>query len=138
MEKNLDLFREHQDIERPELLSPLALAFVGDAVYEVFARILVTKMKLNPKTLHRMTSKIVSARGQKIAYELISKVLTEEEEHIFKRGRNQKPHTVPKNTDVNIYRIATGFEALVGYLYLKREDERLFELFEIIRREYEG
>ncbi|KXO16555.1 ribonuclease III [Peptoniphilus sp. GNH] len=133
MEKDLDLFRKNFKLERPELLSPLALAFVGDAVYEVFTRILVADMQINPKRLHRKNIELVSAKSQARIMTFLEERLSPDEDRIFKRGRNQKPHTVPKNTDVTTYRISTGFEALIGYLYLTYQDERLEEIFEIIK-----
>jgi ribonuclease-3 family protein len=108
-------------------ISPLVLAYMGDAVYESYVREhLVYKnphMKVND--LHKTTIKYVRAKSQaNIANELI-KDLTEEEMNIFKRGRNQKSNTVPKNADILDYRHATGFEAVLGYLHLINDNDRL-------------
>lgn len=116
----------------PSLYSPLTLALVGDAVYELFIR---TKLIENKNELahsvHKKAIGFVCAKGQAISAEKILNVLTEKEMSVFKRGRNAKSPTVPKNADVAEYRCATGFEALIGYLYLSDEQERLSELMNI-------
>ena len=97
-------------------LNPLQLALVGDAVYEVFIRSYIL-------------SNNVKAKSQSDVMHDIEELLNEEEKYIYKRGRNAKSATVPKNADVRDYRMATGFEALVGYLYLINDKERLEFVF---------
>ncbi len=106
--------------------SPLALAFIGDAVYEEFVR---TKILLRANTsankLHKEAVKFVKASAQNQSLNAILPLLSAEEEEIFKRGRNAHSASVPKNANVTEYRAATGFEALIGYLYLTAQTERL-------------
>ncbi len=118
--------------KNPDEYSPLLLAYVGDAVYEVAVRTALIKSgNLPVNQLHSMAKGFVSAASQSARMEKIEGILSENEMRIFKRGRNAKSATVPKNADVGDYRRATGFEALVGYLYLKGEFERLYELLNI-------
>lgn len=112
-------------------LNGLALAYVGDAVYEVYIRdYLVESGQTRPNTLHKMATHYVSANAQAMLMEamLTAKVLTETEELFYRRGRNAKSHTSAKNADVTTYRVATGFEALMGYLHLTKQLDRLDEL----------
>lgn len=108
-------------------LNPLQLALVGDGVYEVFIRnyILSSNTSLSAHKIHVKAIGYVKAKSQSLIMHEIEDTLTEEEEYIFKRGRNAKSATVPKNADIRDYRMATGFEALIGYLYLIGEMERL-------------
>lgn len=116
----------------PERLSPLTLAFVGDAVYEVYVRTMLAKdVNMQVAKLHRLAVKYVSAVAQSNIVHRISDNFTEEEMNIYKRGRNAHSHTSAKNADIADYRCATGFEALVGYLYLKKSSERLNEILEL-------
>lgn len=116
------------DIEK---LSPLALAFNGDCVYELLARNYVLKKGItNVNRLSIATRKIVNAGTQSKMYDAIKDILTEEEEAIYKKGRNAKSHSKAKNQTIVAYRRATGIEALFGYLYIKRNYNRLTELFE--------
>ena len=112
--------------------SPLALAFVGDSIYEAFIR---TKLLLaanqSAAKLHRTAVSFVRAGAQALAMQALLPLLTEEEADIYKRGRNAHSHTVPKNADVTEYRAATGFEALVGYLYLSGQTDRLTYVMEL-------
>ncbi len=111
--------------------SPLALAFVGDSIYEAFIR---TKLLLaanqSAAKLHRTAVSFVRAGAQALAMQALLPLLTEEEADIYKRGRNAHSHTVPKNADVTEYRAATGFEALMGYLYLTGQTDRLTHVME--------
>lgn len=112
-------------------LNGLALAYIGDAVYEVYIRDFLLKTGLTkPNQLHRQATKFVSAKAQCFLMQrmLENELLTEEEVLIYKRGRNAHSHTSAKNADITTYRIATGFEALIGILHLKKEQERLDEL----------
>ena len=125
----MELYRvmdEEQKIQ-PSLLSPLSLAHIGDAVYELYVRTRVIREHPNMPAhkLHTHAVKYVKAAAQSASINAIQDILTEDETAIFKRGRNAKSPTVPKNADIRDYRRATGFEALVGYLYLSGETERL-------------
>ena len=112
--------------------SPLTLAYIGDAVYEIVIRtIIVEKGNAPVNKLHHKASSLVKAVAQKEAMEKILSLLTKEEEAIYKRGRNAKSYTSAKNASVIDYRIATGFEALMGFLYLMGRNERMLELVKI-------
>lgn len=113
------------------LLNPLQLALVGDGVYELFIRnsILSNNLELSAHKMHVKAIGYVKAKSQSLIMHEIEDKLTENESYIFKRGRNAKSATVPKNADVRDYRMATGFEALVGYLYLIGDTERLEFIF---------
>lgn len=113
------------------LLNGLALAYVGDAIYETYIRdYLVHQGQTRPNQLHRMATHFVSAKAQAfLMHEMMTaELLSEEETTMFKRGRNAKSHTSAKNADITTYRISTGFEALMGYLHLSGEKERMEEL----------
>lgn len=112
--------------------SPLTLAYLGDAVFEIIIRtIIVEKKSGTVKSLHRQSSDLVNAKAQAELISRIMNTLTEQEISIYKRGRNAKSHSVAKNADIHDYRSATGFEALMGYLYLNGEMERLLELIQL-------
>ena len=115
-------------------LSPLILAFIWDAVYELYIRnhILTVNSELSPHKMHLQTIKYVKAHAQSEFVKRLIDELTEEEFYYFKKGRNAKSGTVPKNADVQEYRYATGFECLIGFLYLTEQDERLECIFEKI------
>lgn len=116
-------------MDRSELLtiSPLVLAYLGDTVYESYVREYLIKKNINKKVndLHKSAIKYVNAKAQATVIHEIEDELTEDEERIYKRGRNQKSHTSPKNADIIDYKHATGFEALIGYLHLNNESDRL-------------
>lgn len=115
------------------LLNGIALAFEGDAIYSTYIRRhLILQGLTKPSQLHHVATKYVSAKAQAmlISAMLEDKVLTEEEEMIYKRGRNANSHTKAKNTDVITYRMSTGFEAILGYLYLTNAISRLEELID--------
>ena len=109
------------------LLNPLQLALIGDAVYELFIRnyILANNIELTAHKIHVKAIGYVKAKSQSTIMHSLEEELTEEERYIFKRGRNTKSATVPKNADIRDYRMATGFEALIGYLHLIGDYERL-------------
>ncbi|WP_313802200.1 Mini-ribonuclease 3 [Cytobacillus sp.] len=112
-------------------LNSLALAYMGDAVFEIYVRRhLLQNGKVRPNQLHREATFYVSAKAQsQIVHQFIDDgFLTEEELAVVKRGRNAKSGTVPKNTDVQTYRYSTAFESLIGYLYLSDQKERLEEI----------
>lgn len=112
--------------------SPLALAYLGDAVFDLVIKSLVLNQGNKPvQKLHKETSRIVQASAQSKMMRVIQEQLTEEEHQVYKRGRNSKTVSPAKNQSVTDYRRATGFEALIGYLYLKREYRRMLELIKI-------
>lgn len=117
---------------KPSVLSPLVLAYIGDGIYELFVRNkLIEQFPTTPPSkLHKLSSAHVKAHAQSISMRTLEPMLTEKELSVYKRGRNAKSPTVPKNADVADYRRATGFEALMGYLYLNKEEARLLELME--------
>ena len=109
-----------------KLYSPLTLAYLGDAVYEMVIRtICVKRTNMQTQKLHRKVTGYVSAKAQAKMMDALIGELTEEEESIYRRGRNSKPDTQAKNASMEEYLKATGFEALVGYLYLQKEYERM-------------
>ena len=113
------------------LLSGLTLAYIGDAIYEVYIRdFLIRSGQTRPNQLHRLATHYVSAKAQHYLIEEMMKedFLTEKEQAMYKRGRNAKSHTSAKNTSVFIYRSSTGFECLIGYLHLTGQKERLDEV----------
>ena len=109
--------------------SPLALAYIGDAVYDLVIRTMVVERANRPvNELHRMVVKYVSANAQARIVQALMESLTEEEQSIYRRGKNSKPHTTAKNASVKDYLKATGFEAVIGYLYLTDRMDRVLEL----------
>ncbi len=110
-------------------MSPLVFAYMGDAVYEKYIREYVIRQGLCKNgLLHKKSIKYVSAKGQAEILERLEPNLTEEELDIVRRGRNSNPHSTAKNADVIVYKYATGFEALIGYLYLTEQEKRLNEI----------
>lgn len=109
------------------MLNPLQLALIGDGVYEIFVRnyILSNNVELSAHKIHVKAIGYVKAKSQAFIIHKLEEILTEEESYIYKRGRNSKSATVPKNADVRDYRMATGFEALIGYLYLIGDKKRI-------------
>lgn len=113
-------------------MSPLIWAYVGDSVYELYIRIYLTNTtKLKPHKLHIESIKYVKAKAQADILEKLMEQLTEEEKEIVKRGRNAENHHLPKNATVQEYRYSTAFEALIGYLYLTKQDERLKKILQM-------
>ena len=109
--------------------SPLTLAFLGDCVYDIIIRtVVVERGNRAPQGLHKKKSYLVNAKTQKELIESIQDLLTPEEEDIYRRGRNAKSYTTAKNASVGDYRKATGFEALLGYLYLDDNMDRVLFL----------
>lgn len=127
--RNINIKLTGEDIM---MLSPLQLAYVGDAVYELLVRTYLMERGLSVGQLHKLTTKYVKAESQSNIIHCLEEYLTEKEKSIVKRGRNSKTNTTPKNAEMIDYKYATGFEALIGYLYLNEEDERLSELFKRI------
>ncbi len=117
---------EEQDVR---LLAPLTLAYIGDCIYDLFIRNrLVNTTDLKPHKLHIETIAFVKAKSQAELLDKITDKLTDDEKDIVRRGRNAKNHHLPKNVSVHEYMHATAFEALVGYLYLTKQFNRLNEL----------
>jgi ribonuclease-3 family protein len=113
-------------------LPPLALAYLGDAVFELYVREkIITQSNLGINDLNRLARKYVNAEAQGAMYHKILPHLTKEEADVIKRGRNAKSGNAPKSAAMSDYRHATGLESLFGYLYLQGENERLNWLFEI-------
>ena len=105
--------------------SPLTLAYIGDGIFDLIIRtIVVDKGNTSPNELHRHTSSIVKAHTQALMVEALEKELTSEEYDVYRRGRNAKSVTTAKNASVDDYRNATGFDALMGYLYLEDKFQR--------------
>jgi ribonuclease-3 family protein len=122
---------DYQEKVNANQLNSLALAYMGDAVYETYVRRhLLQSGKVKPNSLHREGTTYVSAKAQcQVLFRMMDEhLLTEEELAVVKRGRNAKSGTVPKNTDVQTYHYSTAFEALLGFLYLTERTERLEEL----------
>jgi ribonuclease-3 family protein len=113
----------------PRMLSPLALAQIGDTVCDLYARVYLNdQFARTPHELHLAASRFVCAAGQASAYRRMEPFLTEEETAVFKRGRNAHSGTMPKNASAADYHTATGLETLVGWLFLSGNDARLGEL----------
>ena len=114
-------------------ISPLTLSFIGDSVYDLMVREYVISLANRPVgQLNKRKVNVVNCKFQAECAEILEPHLTEEETVIYKRGRNANVHSVPKNANRQDYHTATGFEALFGYLYLKKDIARLRELFDLI------
>lgn len=112
--------------------SPLTLAYIGDGVYDMIIRTVVVERSNRPANeLHKKTSSFVKAQTQAAMADALLPLLSEEEEAVYKRGRNAKSYTSAKNASIGDYRKATGFEALLGYLYLQDKAKRVLELVKI-------
>jgi ribonuclease-3 family protein len=137
MEKSVNLKEKFMDefglVEQDiRTYSPLTLAYIGDAIFELVVRtVLVERKNTQAEKLHKAATKIVKAETQALMIEALKEDLTEEELAVFKRGRNAKAMTRAKNATMSEYRRATGFEALMGYLYLKGDMARMIELIRL-------
>ena len=128
MEEFLKIDRTKQEVE---LMSPLTWAYIGDAVYELFIRNkLINETNLKPHKLHIEAIKYVKAKSQAEKLNEIYETLTDEEKDIVRRGRNTQNHHLPKNSNVQEYMYSTAFEALIGYLYLTKQNKRLKEILD--------
>lgn len=119
------------DIKEADIktISPLTFAFIGDCIYDLVIRSLVVgKANTSSSSLHKKKSQIVKAQSQRESFEKIESILTQDELDVYKRGRNAKTHTSAKNASKTDYHIATGFEALMGYLYMSGQTARMLEL----------
>lgn len=125
------LIRDSFNLEKKDVrtYSPLTLAYIGDAVFDIIIRtIIVDKGNSSVNRLHKLSASYVSAKSQNLMVNEIFEEFTKEEKDIFRRGKNTKMHTVAKNASLSEYRNATGFEAVLGYLYLLDNTDRLFYL----------
>jgi len=113
----------------PSQLSPLVLAYIGDSIYDLVIKTWVIEQgNMQVNKLNKKTSSIVKAESQSVMIGAIEPMLSGHEEAVYKRGRNAKSYTSAKNASIGDYRRATGFEALMGYLYLSGQYERMMEL----------
>ncbi len=121
-----------EDEFKPELLPPLVLAYIGDACFELYVRERIVRegADLPPQKLHQLTTNYVKASSQSDMVHGIWDGLKEEERIMVKRGRNAKSGTIPKHADIIQYRYATGFETLIGYLFLKDDRRRLLDILD--------
>ncbi len=117
----------------PNQYNPLVLAYLGDTLYDIYvrSRLICENENMLAHKLHVEAIKFVKAHGQSVAMARIKEKLSEAEVTAYKRGRNTKSFTVPKNADVSEYRRATGFEALLGWLYIGGNTKRLHEVMEM-------
>lgn len=131
------LFEAEPQVDIREM-NPLSLALMGDGVLELLVRQhLVERSRLLPGKLHAEAVRYVSARSQFLEMKLLEPMLTEEEHAVFRRGKNANKATVAKHASVEEYRTSTGFECLLGWLYLKGRNERIMELMDVLWREFE-
>ena len=125
----MELIERKRSIEEVRQMSPLTWAYVGNSVYEQYIRThLVNTTKLKPHELHMKAIKYVKAQAQADILQKLEEILTEEEKDIVRRGRNTQTHHIAKNASVQDYMYSTAFEALIGYLYLTKQDERLSQV----------
>lgn len=124
-----ELINRNRTKEEVKLMPPLVWAYIGDCVYELFIRTtLINTTKLNPHKLHLEATNYVRATAQADILARIYDMLTAEEQDVVRRGRNAENHHLPKNANVTDYMYSTAFEALIGYLYLTKQDKRLKEI----------
>ena len=134
MEESLSLLEKiKRDFEVKEVdintYSPLTLAFIGDSIYDLVIRtVIVEQGNRQPQSLHKKKSSIVKAQTQALFIEALTDELDEKEADIYRRGRNAKSYTSAKNASIGDYRKATGFETLMGYLYLTGKEDRMLSL----------
>jgi len=128
-----DYFHLNMTEENIHAISNLGLAHLGDAVYELMVRSwLCLHGKATAKGLHKAAVHYVAAPAQAQRVERILPILSQEEQDVFRRGRNASPHSIPQNASREEYQKATALEALFGWLYLKGQNERLNELFALM------
>lgn len=128
----MEWIERKREIEEVNMLSPLVWAYIGDGIYETFIRVnLVNSSNAKPHKLHTEAIQYVKAKAQAEILKNIQDKLSEKELEIVKRGRNVQNHHVAKNANVADYAMSTAFEALIGYLYLTKQDERLKEILEM-------
>lgn len=118
-------------VEEVKLMPPLTWAYIGDCVYELYVRTkLVNETNLKPHYLHIEAIKKVKAKAQAETLNKIYEELTEEEKDVVRRGRNAENHHLPQNANVQEYMYSTAFEALIGYLYLTKQEKRLKQILD--------
>ena len=140
MEKTIAFKFTEKNFSTPNQMQALTLAYIGDSIYDIMSREYVMKNHLGKiNDLHRTVSTLVSARAQASFMKdiLENNILTDIEESIYIRGKNQKNNSKAKNASIMEYKLATGLEAVFGYLYLEKNFERLEEMFNYIIRLYE-
>ena len=137
MEESLSLLKQlKKEFECGEVdirtYSPLTLAYIGDGIYDLIVRtVVVERGNRAAANLHKKSIKFVNAATQAAMIEAIKEELSEEEQSVYRRGRNAKSYTTAKNASIGDYRKATGFEALLGYLYLQDKMDRVIELVKL-------
>ncbi|WP_331665346.1 ribonuclease III domain-containing protein [Anaerocolumna sp.] len=130
----INFIKSYMDLPEADIrtYSPLTLAFIGDVIYDLIMRTIVVEKGNAPvNKLHKKVSSLVKAPAQMELFHKIEEELTEEELGVYKRGRNAKSFTSAKNASITEYRIATGLEALIGYLYLTNQFARILELVKL-------
>lgn len=131
-----EIIPRQRELSEVKLMQPLVWAYIGDSVYELYIRTnLVNNTHLNPHKLHIETIKYVKAKAQAETLNKIYDELTTEEKEVVRRGRNAENHHLPKNANLAEYSHATAFEALIGYLYLSKQDERLKKILAMCTEE---
>lgn len=134
MEESIKYLEEQFELPEQDIrsYSPLTLAYIGDAIYDLYIRTIIVKRgNTQPSKLHKRASALVKAETQAEMVTVLESHFTPEEEAVFKRGRNAKSYTTAKNATTGEYRRATGFEAVVGYLYLTKQYNRIIDLIKI-------
>ena len=134
MEESIKYLEEQFELPEQDIrsYSPLTLAYIGDAIYDLYIRTIIVKRgNTQPSKLHKRASALVKAETQAEMVNVLEPHFTPEEEAVFKRGRNAKSYTTAKNATTGEYRRATGFEAVVGYLYLTKQYNRIIDLIKI-------
>ena len=134
MEESIKYLKEQFELKNVDIrtYSPLTLAYIGDGIYDLFIRtIIVGEGNCQANKLHKKVSSLVKASKQSKMIKKLKEHLTEEERQVYKRGRNAKSNSVAKNASVSDYRRATGFEAVMGYLYLTNQSKRIVDLIKL-------
>lgn len=134
MEESVKYLKEQFDLPDQDIrsYSPLVLAYIGDAIYELYIRtILLAQGNAQVNKLHKRASQMVKAEAQSRIVKELEPLFTEEEEAVYKRGRNAKSYTTAKNASTGDYRRATGLEAVLGYLYLTNQHKRIIDFVKI-------
>ncbi len=128
----MEWIERNKEIQDVNQLSPLVWAYIGDGIYETFIRVsLVNKSNAKPHKLHMEAIQYVKAKAQADILKKLESYLSEKELEIVRRGRNVQNHHVAKHANVADYCMSTAFEALIGYLYLTRQDQRLKEILDL-------
>ena len=134
MEESIKYLMEQFQLDDPDIrtYSPLTLAYIGDGIYELYIRtILIKQGNCQANKLHKRASRLVKAPAQSAMVAVLESLFTPEEEAVYKRGINAKSYTTAKNATTGEYRRATGFEAVMGYLYLTGQYHRMIDLIKI-------